>query len=74
MQDGVIYISETDIFNLGGVELATLNSLFDDCVDNVIERCILHSTLEAFAEWRPDRECDHDIVCILLSSIAWALA
>ena len=63
------YVAETDIFNGRRIDLASFEGFLDDGIDNVIERSVFESALEAFAQGRPGGKGDYYVFGVLLSSM-----
>lgn len=59
-------ISEADVLDQRGVDLALLDELLQQGVDDVVEVGVLEAALLALGEWRSQSECDDDVVGILL--------
>jgi hypothetical protein len=66
--DGLPYIAEAHILNQVGVQVASLVDLLQQRIHHEIEIGVLEATLLALGQRRPNSQCDHDIVGVLLGA------
>lgn len=62
------YIAQADILNQGRVDLRLGQCLLQQRVDDVVQLGILETTLARLGQWCAKRQCDYNIVGVLLST------
>jgi hypothetical protein len=67
---GRAYISQAEIFNELGVEIASLDYLFDQRVHDKVEVSVLEATLVALSQRCSDGESDDNVIGVLLSAVS----
>lgn len=59
------HVSEADILNQAGVDVAALLDLLEEGVDEVLEAGVLEAALLGLGEGRADGKSDDDVVSVL---------
>ena len=63
-----MYISQANILHDLRVDVGSLHNLLQCLIDQVIQACVFHSTLETLGKRRSYGICDDNIVRVLLCS------
>ena len=62
-------ISKANVLDHLGVDFRLVDDLFEQMVNDELERSVFHAAFKGFSQGRPYGECDDYIVGVLLGSV-----